>query len=210
MAKGKLLLKLEDIMKTQIYSFKITYEDCAKKIWRTAEVSSNYDLARLGYLILATFDTLAYHLFEIRYNKQTYSLDLDDLDMGKDAPLLTKTKLSSLDLTKGSQMKMIYDFGCEQEFDIKLISVSDMATGSSTLYPRIVDGAGKGIIDDMPAFELLKMIKKIDKTGVSKYTYTSPYGTEDDWDYRDFNLNYCNIGLKTAVKDIKAGFERGE
>ena len=119
-------------MKTQIYSFKITYEGCAKKIWRTAEVSSNYDLAKLGYLILATFDTLAYHLFEISYNGQTYSLDSDDMGIGRNVSLLADTKLSSLNLTKGSQMKMIYDFGCNQEFDIKLISVSDMASGSST------------------------------------------------------------------------------
>ena len=197
-------------METQIYSLKITYEGCAKKIWRTAEVSSNYDLAKLGYLILAAFDTLAYHLFEINYNGQTYSLDSDDMGIGRNVSLLADTKLSSLNLTKGSQMKMIYDFGCNQEFDIKLISVSDMASGSSTLYPRIVDGAGKGIIDDMPAFELLKMIKKIDKTGESKFTYLSPYNTEDPWDYRDFNLNLCNIGLKTAVKNIKAGFEQEE
>ena len=68
----------------------------------------------------------------------------------------------------------------------------------------------KGIIDDMPSFELLKMIKKIDKTGESKFTYLSPYNTEDPWDYRDFNLNWCNVGLKTAIKNIKSGFENEE
>ncbi len=132
------------------------------------------------------------------------------MGIGRNVSLLANAKLSSLNLTNGSQMKMIYDFGCNQEFDIKLISKSDMASGSSTLYPRIVDGAGKGIIDDMPAFELLKMIKKIDKTGKSRFTYLSPYNTEDPWDYRDFNLNWCNVGLKTAVKNIKAGFENEE
>lgn len=51
-------------MATQVYTFKITYADCDNRIWRTAAVSSNYTLAELGYMVLATFDTMAYHLFE--------------------------------------------------------------------------------------------------------------------------------------------------
>ena len=46
-------------MATQVYIFKITYNGCENKIWRTFEVSSNYDLARLGYMVLASFDTNA-------------------------------------------------------------------------------------------------------------------------------------------------------
>ncbi len=43
-------------MATQVYTFKITYADCDNRIWRTAAVSSNYTLAELGYMVLATFD----------------------------------------------------------------------------------------------------------------------------------------------------------
>ena len=49
----------------QVYTFKITYQECGNKIWRTFEVSSNYDLASLGYMVLASFRTMAYHLFSI-------------------------------------------------------------------------------------------------------------------------------------------------
>ena len=41
-------------MAVQIYTFKITYADCDNKIWRIAAVSSNYTLAKLGYMILAS------------------------------------------------------------------------------------------------------------------------------------------------------------
>ncbi|MBQ6942920.1 MAG: hypothetical protein IJN43_01195 [Ruminococcus sp.] len=46
-------------MAVQIYTFKITYADCDNKIWRIAAVSSNYTLAELGYMVLASFDTMA-------------------------------------------------------------------------------------------------------------------------------------------------------
>ena len=46
-------------MAVQIYTFKITYADCDNKIWRIAAVSSNYTFAELGYMVLASFDTMA-------------------------------------------------------------------------------------------------------------------------------------------------------
>ena len=55
-------------MATQVYTFHITYEGLEDKIWRKVAVSSNYQLNKLGYVVLATFDTMAYHLFEITYN----------------------------------------------------------------------------------------------------------------------------------------------
>lgn len=61
-------------MAVQIYTFKITYADCDNKIWRIAAVSSNYTLAKLGYMILASFDTMAYHLFEMKFKGTTIFL----------------------------------------------------------------------------------------------------------------------------------------
>ena len=49
-------------MATQVYTFHIVYEGLEKKIWRKVQVSSNYHLDQLGYLALAAFDTMAYHL----------------------------------------------------------------------------------------------------------------------------------------------------
>ena len=54
-------------MATKVYTFHITYEGLEEKIWRKVEVSSNYRLNQLGYMVLAAFDTLAYHLFEFYY-----------------------------------------------------------------------------------------------------------------------------------------------
>lgn len=76
-------------MAVQIYTFKVTYADCDNRIWRTAAVSSNYTLAELGYMVLATFDTMAYHLFEMKYKGTTFFLteeDFEDLPYNEDEP----------------------------------------------------------------------------------------------------------------------------
>lgn len=49
----------------QVITLKITYADCDNRIWREAQISDNSYLNKLGYMVLATFDTLAYHLFSI-------------------------------------------------------------------------------------------------------------------------------------------------
>lgn len=50
---------------TNVYTIKIKYVGCENKIWCEAQISSNAFLCDLGYMILATFDTMAYHLFNI-------------------------------------------------------------------------------------------------------------------------------------------------
>lgn len=63
---------------TCICTLKIKYVGCEDKIWREAQISSNARLCDLGYMILATFDTMAYHLFNISYKGVTYELPSDE------------------------------------------------------------------------------------------------------------------------------------
>ena len=65
-------------MKAQIYRLKITYDGYEKILNRTVDVSSNFTMAKLGYLVIAAFDTLAYHLFYLRFNGRRYELETDD------------------------------------------------------------------------------------------------------------------------------------
>ena len=194
---------------TQIYTFRITYRGCEEKIWRVAEVSSNNTLAQLGYTILVTFDTLAYHLFSISYKGVSYELDTDEEEID-DALRLCGVKLSALNLQIGDQLEMTYDFGCEQIFDIELTGVQDMPRGHGRAYPRIAAGEGRGIIDDLPADELLKMIREIDRTGVSRFQYMTPYEKMIPWDYRDYDLEIDNALLKGDVNQVQFAYEEHE
>lgn len=193
----------------QIYTFRITYRGCEDKIWRVAEVSSNYTLAQLGYTILVTFDTLAYHLFSISSKGASYKPDTDE-EILEDFQYLCWVKLSTLRLQIGAQLEMTYDFGCEQIFDIELTGVQEMPKGRWRSYPRIAAGEGRGIIDDLPADELLKMIREIDRTGVSRFQYMTASQEMIPWDYREYDLEMDNALLKGGVHRVQDAYEECE
>ena len=65
-------------MKANVYKFLIGYKGYEEKIWREVEVSGNFLLSKLAYLVLVSFDTLANHLFFIEYNGNHYEIDLCD------------------------------------------------------------------------------------------------------------------------------------
>lgn len=203
-------------MAVQIYTFKITYADCDNKIWRIAVVSSNYTLAKLGYMILASFDTMAYHLFEMKFKGTTYFLTEEDFE---DLPnydnerydLFGVHKIGTLGLNVGDTIQMTYDLGCCQVFNIELLEINDMLRGHGTAYPKILDGAGRGIVDDMPAFELLEAIRKTDENGHSEIYYSSSCSDNaPEWDYRNYRVDWDNTLLKGIIDRIRDGYENYE
>lgn len=197
-------------MATQLNFLKITYADCEDKIWRLAAVSSNYTLAQLGYLVLATFETMAYHPFEMNYKDTAYVLTVDDFlcDEKKRTELLGFTKLGKLGMHAGDVIEMTYDFGCCQTFEITFLKNMEMPRGSGRVFPVILDGAGRGIVDDLPSDELLKAIRKIDRGGHSEIYYSPlELGDIPEWDYRDYSLRNDNVVLKETIKRIREGYE---
>ena len=203
-------------MAVQIYTFKITYADCDNKIWRIAAVSSNYTLAKLGYMILASFDTMAYHLFEMKFKGTTYFLTEEDFE---DLPnydnerydLFGVHKIGTLGLNVGDTIQMTYYLGCCQVFNIELLEINDMLRGHGTAYPKILDGAGRGIVDDMPAFELLEAIRKTDENGHSEIYYSSSCSDNaPEWDYRNYRVDWDNTLLKGIIDRIRDGYENYE
>ena len=192
-------------MKAAVYKFLIGYKGYEDKIWREVEVSGNYKLSKLGYLVLVSFDTLANHLFFIEHNDNHYEIDLyDELEDNNDP---TTVSLNKMGLEIGSVMKMVYDYGCEQEFVITLKEITDMEKGTSIKYPKIVAGQGKGILDNMFSEEFGKVIKQIDKKNKSEQMYLSPTGEYELWDYRDFDIDEMNRTLKSDIESVQAGFE---
>lgn len=194
-------------MKANVYKFLIGYKDYEEKIWREVEVSGNYPLSKLAYLVLASFDTLANHLFFIEHNGNHYEIDFDDDFYDEESIDPTTVKLNNMGLEIGSVMEMVYDYGCEQEFVITLKEISDMEKGTSLKYPRIVAGQGKGILDNMFSEEFGEVIKQIDEKNKSEQMYLSPTGEYELWDYRDFNIDEMNRTLKSDIEAIQNGFE---
>ena len=189
---------------TRVYTFKIVYIGCENKIWRDIQISSNSTMAVLEYAVLSSFSTCAYHLFMMTYKGTNY--ELDDEEFQTKPTLMSETKLGNLKLEIGDKIHMIYDFGEEQEFEITLLSDEEMPKGSGRAYPKVSDGAGRGIIDDMSAEDLLDLIKKIDKTGKSDFIYAHR-GERAPWDYRDYRIDIDNALLKGEIAKIKSAYE---
>ena len=190
-------------MATKVYTFHITYEGLEDRIWRKAEVSSNYRLDQLGYMVLAAFDTMAYHLFEFYYDGGRFEIPNEDspfeqIDMAE-------FKLYQLELKQGDRIRMDYDFGTTQTFWLELVAVDDMKRGWGRRYPYVLDGAGRGIIDDMSCEELSELIAQIDRTGK---TDEPIYYQERriSWDYRWFDLDCMNSLLKGEIEMIEEGY----
>lgn len=200
-------------MAVQVYKFKITYAQCENRIWRIAAVSSNYTLAELGYMVLATFDTMAYHLFEMKYKETTFFLsaeDFENLDYNDntDYCMLSSCRINSLNMNIGDTIEMIYDLGCEQIFDIELMEISDMPRGHGRAYPKIINGAGRGIVDDMCALKLLEAIRKTDADGHSGIYYSNiGFSNVPEWDYRNYSLDTDNSLLKVMIDWIRDRYE---
>ncbi|MGN0779162.1 MAG: plasmid pRiA4b ORF-3 family protein [Aristaeellaceae bacterium] len=193
-------------MATQVYTWRVVYEGLEDKIWRKVQVSSNYRLDQLGYLTLAMFDTLAYHMFEFEYGEQCYQIPDDETDPDEQLDM-RDYKLYQLHLSVGDRLRMVYDFGTEQVFGFELLSVEPMPKGRGMSYPHIIEGAGRGILDDVYVDELRDLVGQIDRQGHTD----EPFFYNDNarpWDYREFVLDeYTDRLVRACTRRIEEAYE---
>lgn len=177
-----------------IYKFKVRLCELQNSIWRDIEITSVSSVAKLGYAILTAFESTASHLFNIRCNGKRYEIMFEEDDFD-DEPVIDpiRTKISALKLCVGDTLSMKYDYGASWEFQIELLSVTEMKRGAGTHYPYVTDGKGKGIIEDISPYELVEIVEKINKEGMVPMITDMYSGKAVSWDYRDFNLAYCNM-----------------
>lgn len=194
----------------KVLTFRVGIEGLEDKIWRKIEITDRRTVADLAYTILASFDSLAYHLYEIIHNNDRYDCMVDPLDLGdynfKDA---VKTKLSDVDFSD-NKMVMNYDFGSTTTFIITYLESRDLEKNNGKHYPYVIDGEGRGMLDDMCDFDLKDIVDDIDKKGYSEHYFTPGYERTIKYDYRKYNIKTDNALLKGLVLQIKNGYEVGE
>lgn len=197
---------------TKVLTFKIGIEGLEDKIWRKIEITDRRTVADLAYTILATFDSLAYHLYNIKYNNKVYDCWVCIEDDHSDIPLInaTITKLKDLELKQNDTMEMEYDYGSTTTFRIIYLGCFDLERGKGSHYPYVIDGEGRGMLDDMCDFELKEIVEDIDKKGYSEHYFTPGYERTIKYDYRKFNIKNNNALLKGLILEIKNGYEVGE
>ena len=197
----------------EILTFRIGIEGLENKIWREVEIPSRRTIADLAYTILASFNSLAYHLYDIEYKDYLFDCwvcpeedpDFDELSNA------VVTKLSELKLEKNDTMKMKYDTGSTTTFNIIYLGSRELKNyKEQDLYPIVVNGEGLGMLDDMCDFDLKDIVDDIDKLGYSNHYFTPGYETNRKYDYRKYNIKKDNRELKGKILAIKNGYEVGE
>lgn len=191
-----------------VYTFRVKLSKLEKYIWRDIEITSVATVAKLGYTIIAAFEGIGSHLFNIEYNKKRYEIVFgeDYLDVIEIVDPI-RTKLAALKLEIGNKLRMKYDYGAGWEFKVELRDIREMKKGSGNKYPCITAGAGRGIIEDTSPYELVDIVKKIEKTGKPFSIHDYFFDEKMEWDYRDFSLNVCNVGLRDKVRNIQTEYE---
>ena len=194
----------------EVFTFRIAIEGLENKIWREIELPSRRTVADLAYTILASFNSLAYHLYTIKYKNYLFDcwvcpkeyVDFEDLSNA------VITKLSELNLKKNDTMKMEYDFGSTTTFNITYLGSRELKNNKEQeLYPLVINGEGLGMLDDICDFELKEIVNDIDKLGYSTHDFTPGYETRKKYDYRKYNLKKDNKELKGKILAIKNGYE---
>lgn len=197
---------------TKVLTFKVGIEGLENKIWRKIEITDKKTVADLAYTILAAFDSLAYHLYDIEYKNKIYDswISIEDDYSGIPKLNATTTSLNELELKEQDKLEMKYDFGSTTTFKITYLGSRNLEKGAGRHCPYIIDGAGRGMIDDISDFELKEIVDDIDKKGYSNYNFTAGYERKIKYDYRDFDIKSNNILLKGLISEIKYKYEIGE
>ena len=90
------------------------------------------------------------------------------------------------------ELEMEYVYGSTTTFKITYIGERSMTEFEGYLYPNIVDGAGRGMLDDMCDFELKEIVEVTDRKGYSAHYVTSRYEKQEKYDYKKINLKGNN------------------
>ena len=191
-----------------VYKFRVNLCDFEDIIWRDIEITSISSVAKLGYSVLASFESLANHLFNIRYNDDLYEIVFEDAFEDEAVIDPIETKLSDLKLSVGDILMMVYDYGAGWEFEIELLSITLMKKGAHAHYPYIVDGKGRGIIEDTSPCELSEIVENTDKNEIIPEIWDVYLMEMIKWDYRLFDLEYSNKIFKKDVRRIQHAYEK--
>ncbi len=196
----------------KVLMFKVKINGLKNKMWRVIEVTDKMTIGDLAYSILASFNSLAYHLYSITYKDRKYKCYIDDDLIFDDEIVLDASQsiLRDIGLNDNDTMEMEYDFRSTTTFKIKYLGFRELEKNDKTYYRSIIDGAGNGMLDDVGDSWLEDIVKDTDKLGYSKYPYNMGYETNKMYDYREFDLKKNNIMVKKVYPLIKKGYENIE
>jgi len=217
----------------QIYAELADYEP---EMWRRFQVIQNISIARLGYIIMTLFEMQASHLFciEVPYrsnyiqHKEKQGAPTTDELVTFIRPVLRyevqnewsaefvdvqsmdacSNKLYKVLENEGDRASMQYDYGDGWEINLTVEKIFQDTELPGKELPRVLDGAGYGIIEDCGGTGGLEDIAEAFKKGSGEMydTYSQWLGVEE-LDLATFDLEDMNFRLKKVPRIYSDAYE---
>lgn len=168
---------------TVVYEFEIKLCNLEDKYWRRIEITSVSTVAKLAYAIMASFELSGSHSFCVENKNVVFEFYNKD---NENSLKPSDYELNNLELSVGSKLKMIYDFGADLNFEIKLAAIKEFKRGTGTHYPYALSGAGTKIPEDMFIPELIEELDSL---------------------YKEYDSELDNVLLKGKIQILKDQYE---
>lgn len=219
-----------------IYQFYSELKGCRKpKVWRRFQVAANISMARLGYILMTLYEMQASHLFcltvperenarldttyaraepDIWEPYRRFAVDAEGLPPIRDEVIYEAPMWKLRGVLRGNpgeKLTLTYDFGDEWEVEAALEAVLVDRELPGRELPRILDGAGYGILEDCGGpFQLERIARAFrEKSGEDYKKYQERLGMKD-LDLHTFDLADMNLRLKKVPRIYEKLYEWNE
>lgn len=204
-------------MATQpIDTFYCKLQDVTPAVWRLVQIPQNRTVAQLGYIMLTLFEMQANHLFDLQVlptsaqtpgfsDLEQYTVPMDELDdnMSLDATAFTLKDAFTAEATKAV---MNYDYGDSWSIKIVLVDVATDSKLNARELPRVVAGAGFGIVEDVGGADALMKLHRDMAAGTVSAAMRDWLG-DTDFDLTAFDQTEMNQRLKKLPRVYKQVYE---
>ncbi|MDR2561631.1 MAG: plasmid pRiA4b ORF-3 family protein [Holophagales bacterium] len=218
----------------KIYQIYAELYDFEPVIWRRFQVKSDVTVARLGYIVQILFEMRASHLMAIEVDRSKNILrnnpklkdipNLHDIsiryeipskgqdmfpDLGVHSEDATKARLHAAVEKEGDELQLNYDFGDDWWVLMRLEKILlDKDLPDDTELPRVLDGAGFGIVEDVGGtWGLAELAKAFKKKKGADYKHFCEWVGIKNFDFTAFDVDDMNFRLKKIPRIYKQIYE---
>ena len=202
------------------------------KIWRLFQVANNTTVARLGYILMTLFEMKASHLFcfemlkddlnalsagRLKKGRSITPKDIIRYDMPSDEPfdrkrdirVATQYTLKHAMHAPESRLFFRYDYGDDWFITVTLKDIIQDKGLPGNELPRVLDGAGFGIVEDCGGVYGLKELRDAFKKKKGEvYDNFREWLGVDNLDLESFDLDDMNFRLKKIPRIFMQSYEQ--
>lgn len=217
-------------MEYYVYRFYSELKGYNSKIWRRFEIDGTKTMAEFAYIVMIMYEMQASHLFSIRQDMKVtlrkflelvgsdeanlledirYELPMEDkyYNSNERIEAADYVKLQTVTKSDNLQLFLEYDFGDGWEVSLTLEKCAKKEISLSVL-PRVIEGEGYGIVEDVGGIDGLKMLAAILKkrSGKEFKEYVSWLDSET-LNLEEFDIVDMNFRLKKLLRVYRDIYE---